>query len=89
MKRLQAGFTNLGFFCILASQCIVVFDVAMIQHSSNILNFSSGELLVDVMLGPQGTGEYAPCVPEEYRFLCRKAPGFEGSCGSRCKRGHP
>ena len=55
----------------------MVSHVAMIEHSSDMLNFSSDELLVNIMFGSLGTRKYAPRALEEYGFLCRKAPGLK------------
>lgn len=60
----------------------------MIEHSSDMMNLISGELLINQMFRAQRTRDYTLRVLEEYRSLCGKAPGFEGSSSSRCKRGH-
>ena len=46
---LQVGFTNPGLLGEVASYRTVISYIAMIEHSSDILNLSSGEFLINLM----------------------------------------
>ena len=72
---------------VVASHSALVSNVAIIEHSSDMLNLSVGEFLINLMFGSQRWREYAPRILEEYRSVCRKTPGLKGSSSPRCKRG--